>query len=214
MKSILFFSILATAGCGSEALAPPADDLAADDAASKADGQCIRRHHACTWGSHKCCTGYCAITGYGPGECVAPLADGAACSSDNQCKSANCQDYKCATTCRGAGLTCTSDGNCCNGLFCENFTYGPWTCKSPQPNRATCTADIQCESGNCHDYSCAPAGCVDLGKTCRTNGDCCGGFCNNATYAAWTCTALLAKGAHCWNDAWCASGRCTNYQCE
>ena len=155
---------LAAAACGS---APPegsdqtllvaeeTEDAALDDA--KADGQCVRRHHACTQGGTACCTGFCRITGYVTSACVAPQRNGASCSASAQCKSGVCTDYVCVVAgCGAIGKACQKDGECCAGSFCNNLTYAPWACATKLANSSWCDRDSQCQSGSCANYQCTP----------------------------------------------------------
>jgi len=221
-KEFIFSMLLAAGltGCTEGALPTSSsivDEGDAEDAA-KDDGMCIRRSRSCSpWSGRRCCTGFCSVTGYGPGTCVAPLADGASCWEDRQCRSHSCVDYTCQSACRASGGSCTADGDCCSGLFCYNFTYAPWTCKPPQADGAFCTDNRQCQSGVCEDYQCVSQRCASTGSTCSSDGDCCAGsFCDPGVYSYTyhQCTPALAAGEYCLRASQCRSGSCVDYRCQ
>jgi hypothetical protein len=90
---------------------------------------------------------------------------------------AECESDRC---CGSKGLPCKSNADCCPSLGCDRSygTCGGVVCRTlGKP----CVNPFDCCSGKCgEDGRCATA-CADDRFDCRTNGDCCSGFCDPAT---------------------------------
>ncbi len=232
-RTIVVFSMLALAsGCGSDALSDDDraaviqdDSLAADDAAGTADGMCVRRHQSCVVGGERCCTGFCATSGYygygyGKGTCSAFLLDGSYCTGASECKSKVCTDYQCVaaevTTTPACGVVhaaCTTSADCCGGS-CDQQVYSLsyHTCIAAQADGSYCTENRACQSNACNNYRCVAAACIDDGKECAASSGCCSGYCEMG-YITGTCAAPQANNSYCRADSECKSGHCTKYVC-
>jgi hypothetical protein len=213
--SILWLAVAAAGVVSCAANSLPVDPGATyDEDLLKADGQCIHRQKKCTVGGTRCCTGFCADSGYGSGLCSALLDDGAYCTTKDQCKSGACAGNVCGGSCVAAGKTCKTSSDCCGGSFCDTDTYGPYACKAPQPDGSYCSSDDQCLNRHCTGYVCtAQVACRATTESCQQDTDCCAGFCENTTYAPWVCTAPTANGTYCFADSHCQSHHCVSYSC-
>ena len=225
MKPTIFLlSTLALASaCSTDALSPPdpasitEDDSAAAD--SKADGVCIKRHQSCAPGGERCCTGFCASSGYygygyGKGTCSAFLVDGSYCTDARQCKSKGCNNYQCGQPACGAPKSaCTKSDDCCAGTSCDEQVYSLdyKTCVAAQVDGSYCQESRACQSKVCHNYQCVAA-CVVDAKSCASSADCCSGFCSIG-YVHGSCAPAQAKGAYCQADSECTSKHCADYVC-
>jgi hypothetical protein len=126
-------------------------------------------------GALPCCAGPGACVG---GACAVCTPNSAACETDGQCCSANCDGGVCRAACVPADGSCTVNGDCCAGLTCD------------VPAGAT--------AGTCKGTS-VPV-CSGTGQSCGSNADCCNHdpgdpaseFCDEGTCAlpAPTCAAV------------------------
>lgn len=123
----------------------------------------------------------------------------------------------------GSRQACASDGSPCAGS-CDGTLRD--RCKYPDNTQSCRTASCQngvatLASGCQGDGSCGPLmqqdcgdnGCdlgnVMCGKGCRADADCTGGqFCSGGV-----CTAPLAQGSPCAENAQCATGQCVDHVC-
>ncbi len=230
-------SALLFSACFSPTLETPLEE----SATTTDEVRSCRAGSVCTVDADCCRSHYCDVSSYAGARCAAVREKGAYCSTDNQCRSKACENFSCvAHACTPQGSVCSTSGDCCTGTFCDTSTYGPTKCRAARPdgaycddarqcqakvctaskcgaapkvNGAACTAGAQCVSGSCQKGHCA-AVCAAAGASCTANADCCGGaFCNNLTYAPWTCTAPQANGAYCDGDAQCQSGNCHSSIC-
>ncbi len=107
--------------------------------------------------SADCCAGFCETNAYVTSwhTCVPPQANGAYCTIDRECGSGICRNDQCvAQACGALGTKCQADADCCDGSFCDHFTYAPPACTAPWPKIHYCNEDRQCQSGACVDYQC------------------------------------------------------------
>lgn len=161
-----------------------------------------------------CSTGDCRAPNHCDGTCLAPLADGASCPSDDACTSGFCD--RTAHTCGprppplGMGGTCALTSDCETGLeclssvclrpcgegcpsgeFCD-FDTSPTHCEPARSDGSGCNDDEECASGFC-----------DGSDTCRTRpglGDPCSGFgeCGFRAYCdGGVCVARRGPGQSC-----------------
>jgi OOP family OmpA-OmpF porin len=170
-------------------------------------------------------------------QCVATLADGAACSRDAMCRGGLCgADGRCggtdgqacrdATACRSgncaAGLCrsqCAGDSNCATGRFCDASTQA---CKPVQEPNTTCSRNAMCRGGVCAaDGLCGALigqKCTDP-QVCRSNTcsakNLCAANCaddNDCDYVHYCsgglCSHRLAIGAACSGANACLAGIC------
>jgi hypothetical protein len=167
------------------------------------------------------------------GGACAPCADGSACNTDDDCRSARCQGGECAqqascsdgaqnqdesgadcggNTCTArcaAGLGCRAEGDCLAGLSCSNGV-----CAAPSCNDARQNGD---ESGLDCGGSC-PA-CA-TGASCRAASDCASLSCSAGLCAAPSCTDAIQNQGEVALDCGGPCGPCavgqactTNTQC-
>jgi hypothetical protein len=123
------------------------------------------------------------------------------------------QSYTYENQCLALHKTCKLGGaTCCSG-FCSLTGYINGTCEAPLADGAYCQDASWCASGVCQNYQCGVQTCGATNAACKSDGDCCAGFCDNFTYKPWVCTAPLPDGASCERDNQCAAGVCQNYQC-
>ena len=125
------------------------------------------------------------------------------------------EDAKYDGTCTHRHQRCKVAGpRCCTG-FCDDSGYGFGICQAPLANGAWCQTDGWCASKKCHDSTCvAMVACAAAGKSCKADADCCTAhFCENWTYAPWTCRAALPDGQSCQTDSQCQSHHCVDYVC-
>ncbi|MCB9731429.1 MAG: hypothetical protein H6745_02205 [Deltaproteobacteria bacterium] len=120
--------------------------------------------------------------------------------------------------CHDRGGDCWSDYECCGG-FCQQDPASPYVqgaCADYLWNGATCAWDGWCVSGNCDDGVCASGDCKAEGAACDFSNPCCSGPCSNEvdfSYAPGVCLPPLPADAVCYDDRWCASGHCVEYEC-
>jgi hypothetical protein len=179
---------------------------------------CVDAGKVCSDAGDCCAGSFCDSDTYGTWRCRALRADGAYCTGDAQCKNGHCVANRCASApaCAAGGASCQGDLDCCAGSCDFNPYLRSWhTCVAPQADGSFCSRDRQCTSGHCENSLCSAPGkmCAALGKPCADDVDCCAGFCENATYAPWVCTAPAPLGAFCFADNRCQSGLCLNYVC-
>ena len=101
----------------------------------------------------------------------------------------------------GVGAACVETADFSDALVCE-----PYSGLCLEITGTPCTANNQCVSGICDDYTgiCAGA-CLDLCVNCASSADCCAGLqCVN-----FQC--LANDGTACIEDSDCASGLCDEY---
>lgn len=150
-------------------------------------------------------------------RCAAPLLNGFACGSNVECQSQLCENSQCvASACRSSGRGCSTSADCCLGLFCDSYTYGPAKCRPAQPDGASCLDSRECQSRLCQNYQCVSAVCVAVDSACSADGDCCAGlFCDNIEYSYLPpkCTAPRPIGSHCSDNRQCQSQLCQRYEC-
>jgi hypothetical protein len=75
---------------------------------------------------------------------------------------------------------------------------------------ATCSSDLGCKSGRCHDGSCggcAPGMCAE-GERCNDSADCMGGGCAGGLCRACAAEASCGARESCTSSSQCASGLC------
>ena len=103
--------------------------------------------------------------------------------------------YDAGTTCRGAGLACTSGTQCCFNTCTGGYCAAPPACGTTED---PCVYDSDCCEGyGCVEGSyCAPtAVCGTYGSSCAYSSDCCAGYvCGESGY----CTdEVLCGGFGC-----------------
>jgi hypothetical protein len=155
--------------------------------------------------------GVCFATGAGGSYCVLPgwidrsspvgsAVGGAACTSNDDCRSGLCASQTCADTCCSVNQGSTE---CTNGAVCRIAAFpgiGFDTHQSPSCGAAVgcisgfpcgpCRNTADCSPGHGCEYTAASLGSKDIVSTCVTTG------------------GLAGEGAACANNAGCASGIC------
>lgn len=126
---------------------------------------------------------------------------GAACSSDQQCRSSRCSQDVCV---------CNEDSDCPLGQSCFKPASARNYCSSTsRPVGAACTRDDQCRSNQCEQDFCV----------CRHDSDCPSGqICRTPVTGANRCEAQADSGelslqALCARDAECRSNKCEFNKC-
>ncbi len=103
------------------------------------------------------------------GTCAASCSPaGAACTSNNDCCSANCNGVCQSNCCAADGATCATNAQCCGGSCVGGLCGGPCAIASDCPGSDTDCATRTCVAGNC-GTSFAPYGTVTASQTA---GDC------------------------------------------
>ncbi|MBI5482182.1 MAG: hypothetical protein HY906_25225, partial [Deltaproteobacteria bacterium] len=213
-----------------------------------AGGTCTGRHPngtACA-APHECASGNCA-----DGYCC----DGACAGACDRCDllvgkctpvatgqpgSPSCSPYLCDGVSPSCPTTCSGDGACAPGSFCQGGL-----CVAPLPNGQPCTRDVMCSSAHCSDgYCCNTAcggacdECASTAGTCKLvaqgsagTPSCVPYVCDGASAAcpsgclfdtdcapadfcnAGVCSARQPNGAVCSRDRQCSSGHCMDSYC-
>jgi hypothetical protein len=183
--------------------------------------QCADSGAQCNQDGDCCDSLYCQLSSpYLPAwhTCVALEADGEYCTRATQCACGQCTANRCgpALACGGEGDHCSADTGCCDGLYCNNFSYVRInTCQPLAGDGSYCIRASQCLSGLCTNGKCGAPVCNATDGACQTDTDCCSGqYCNNFTYGTIKCVDQIASGLWCIRDAQCASGSCQSNRCQ
>jgi len=146
-------------------------------------------------------------------ECLWEACGGACCAEGVPCDGdecgcvSDCADKECGAA-DGCGGTCS--GSCSGGFECLDFEC---VCPGLECEDQCCVDDEVCVDGEC----CAPVTCGDLGASCGTPPDGCGGtldcgYCavNAACDLLFQCYCLHAEctGICCADGEICADGAC------
>ena len=200
-------------------------------------------------GSLAACPGSCTTDGDCVGgtycdaahHCVAKLAQGQGCSSNNQCASGSCADGVCCNDpCTGGCRACTeakttlASGTCgfvtaatdpdseCSGAA-GDVCNGAGACS--KSSGQACSAGTECLSGHCYDGTCCNAPCGGVCEACDLNAS--PGICTKVAAGAdpdlecpgdtvcngaGACTQL-DQGLACTAGAECESGFCADGVC-
>lgn len=146
------------------------------------------------WSDSGCCEGFCTYTGasgYTPGVCQ-PLQDlDAFCLADSWCESGQCVDGSCQdSACMALDANCFSGAECCSGMCTyDGQGYVQGVCTTPQPDGASCVADMWCESTSCVDGVCQDLSEVvitfsELYETVFESNGCASGYCHSDPFGA------------------------------
>jgi len=145
-------------------------------------------------GDNKCDTGEkCSICSADCGSCK---VDGSYCDYPWQCKSDNCQNYRC---CLKGKTCCLATSNCPNEYYCsESRSY----CLPGKPDGQLCAEDEYCKSGNCDNGI-----CCEWGQDCCQKHINCGSqeYCDDEVYY---CRYKWPIGEKCSETAMCYSDYC------
>ena len=148
----------------------PGNDCPQDPLAMcKRDGTCdgagsCRLYTAGTECASGRCTGtteFAASTCNGSGSCIAGASR--TCPGGGTCTGSSC------------GSSCTGDGSCQNGFFCDQGV-----CRAKRGRGVACTGPAQCASGFCADGVCCSTACTETCHAC------------NVAAAVGTCTPVPA----------------------
>jgi subtilisin-like proprotein convertase family protein len=167
------------AGSPTSCVDPP--DEFCDGLACRADGLDCRTN--CTQDS-ECITGYYCVNPGPTGTCAAKLANGDACSADNECTTNFCTDgVCCVSACAGACRRCdvVGDGTCSLHPFPTDpeTGCGAYWCNGTGACNVTCSVDSDCKAFHfCNGTTCEPK--AGLGGPCTSNNQCNEGVCNLA----------------------------------
>jgi hypothetical protein len=153
------------------------------------DGDCCSNHcEVCACQAFPklgdpCPGGYCSFGTCGTSGTCECRADGAACTSSEQCCSVECTNGACdGGGTRPAGAPCSENRHCkyalCTGGTCAEISCGT-TCAAPGDYCANGGADGCC-SGVC-DAQGSLCICVESGGSCTDDKNCCGLSCNGGT---------------------------------
>lgn len=173
-----------------------------------------------------CASGFCP-----DGRCCGTACNGTCESCGNGSGSCNAianrtdPDNECFHTCNGSracGNTCSVDGNCAPGFFCDSGT-----CTSQAGGGEPCQATNECSSGlTCTDNVCCDQACGGTCESClnSANGglgdgvcgpsaqftdpasECFPGSCTGNTAA---CGTACTQDSNCDSGAWCNGTTCT-----
>ena len=155
----------------------------------------------------------CIPTTVTPDPCAPDLPKGTDCTLDCECASQICGST--TDTCGGdSGDTCTDDGQCKTGLFCDTAynqcitTVTPDPCAPDLPEGTDCTLDCECASQICGSTTGTCGG--DLYQECTTDSQCKAGICGSTSGTcggdpfADSCTddsqcKFSCSGGTCWD---------------
>ncbi len=179
-----------------------------------ADGSfncCRNAAGACTADFHCCGGAICSNGSCGGGGGTSGRGLGSECTSTSQCSQAGgsvvCASNGLATDgerncCRNSGGACSSDIQCCAGIYCVNGTCGGSTTGTTPSGGlalgAQCTSSSQCtQTGG--STVCANNGYDGDGplNCCRNEG----GSCSGVGYSADCCGGLYCVEGRCINNA-------------
>lgn len=83
-------------------------------------------------------------------------------------------DPNITVSCKSQGQRCSSSGDCCGTLTCDNRVCSGGSCKgagSRCSSSSECCGTSTCDGGICS----SPTGaCTDRGGACHSSSDCCG----------------------------------------
>jgi hypothetical protein len=117
---------------------------------------------------------FCASTPSGSGGACG--GTGTVCHDYEDCCSLACSGVcveaaSASPMCAGAGVKCTSPGDCCNGSCSDDLCVAPGC----SPEGAPCGSSDTCCNADCNGSTCGGSGatCAAPGAACTTYGDCC-----------------------------------------
>jgi hypothetical protein len=156
-------------------------------------GSCHKYPKGTTCAAESCSAGIYTPTSTcdANGNCVAPDAIACApyvCDGNSQCFQA-----------------CTGNANCSSGNVCNDNSCGL------KPIGAFCSADAECQRGNCEQGVCCTTACTGTCQSCAIAGSM--GLCTSVASGpdpAGTCVDHGAQG--CGTDGKCQAGACEKYQ--
>jgi Cys-rich repeat protein len=129
------------------------------------------------------------------------------CTADRECPAGQvCQNGLCVAVC-----LCASNADCPQGALCKNCQ-----CELGCSTDRDCAAGQTCVNGVCK-ATCVAKTCADLGYSCGTQSDGCGGNLSCGSCAAGqTCAnGVCTAGPACTTDRDCAAGQaCVNGVCQ
>ena len=161
----------------------------------------------CDWASGKCATGadYGAACAFSDPDHPVPGTEATRCKSGLVCDTINlkCADPHCA-----AGINCSADQQCPDGVKCVMNTCGPL-----KNAGETCYQTKDCAEGNCtYDPLANRSLCTApkaVGASCQQPSDCASGWCEyDPTAMASACKATVKNGQPCTQADQCTSGKC------
>lgn len=128
---------------------------------------------------------------------------GAACATNNDCCSANCNGVCQSNCCQADGGTCSTNAQCCGGACVAGVCGGPCTTASDCPGSDTACSTRTCVAGSCGTTN-APYGTV---TPTQTAGDCQQQVCDGQGGVTNTAdnNDVPVDGNQCTNDS-CLNG--------
>ena len=158
----------------------------------------------------KCCAGLIELTLVK--DTVQSCSSGGSCSDNSQCCSGICrrdsmnQAGTCApASCIASAGSCNEDSDCCSNVCNKDDPNAPGRCMTPKqcyrpaPLGAECGNSLSpiCETGICDqvDAGTIGASCLEVGKQCSDNTECCSSSCvNNKCESKMICKDCATKG--------------------
>jgi hypothetical protein len=155
-------------------------------------------------GTNDCREGVCAADDSGAGVCIALVELGQQCDASGDENLLASSPRLCHAT-----RPVDSDGE--YELSFDGVSCVQGVCAQDLADGLPCRTDEVCSSGRCTgtspDLTCQPKAAP--GEACSTSNDCSAGACRN-DLTPRVCGELLADGLPCaYDDAACASGRCS-----
>ncbi len=178
-------------------------------------GACLPLGDTCP-SNAACCSGACN------GTCQQPA--GQACLRDGDCSSENCVNKACGCSASKqeenedgqlvwVSGTCASDADCCNGNKCVvDPLYQSQTGLCCNTAGGACETNGDCCGGDCENGSCACVPSNSYPKTCQLSTDCCDGVCSQEHLAGGG-YCLGAPGQTCDAPYECANANCSGGTC-
>jgi hypothetical protein len=161
----------------------------------------------------------------GTGMVAHPQADGSICNNNVECSSFTCSGGVCVAPpgglieidgdCSGGG-TCVGDATCQDDICVAG---GSLACAA---DNTPCQTDSDCCNLICTNKVCSfgttgvggstttTTTCKAAGASCFTNGDCCTGGCDQATFPSVCSDTCGLQGSSCSLDSDCCTGVCAS----
>jgi hypothetical protein len=120
------------------------DSCGTQDAPCSYQSDCCGGFICVNFGDSARCTMECTRDGHCPEDCCVGLED----SDQSVCAPG---EY-CGSTCKGAGETCSRNGDCCSGYVCVNWgdhVSCAYECSYGSECNSGCCADLESGSGAC-----------------------------------------------------------------
>ncbi len=136
---------------------------------------------------------------------------GVLCELDTECCSGSCDLSN--NTCASTIGACKDPGGTCDGpTDCCSFHCVNGSCSDQAciSDNQACTADVECCGGKCVDLACVPlnAECSTAGNECGDSSECCSQLCDMDGRCSLGASYCIQPGDACVRNQDCCSGEC------